>query len=126
METLSTGHSKEQAKEIMKALAIEFMEIGFKDVNGISPVAELKISLFLLQIDSTKILVSPYKSANIKLPIRKSVGNITDLLTSVLTHCGTWAFFESSVINLIFSYYLLSLVLNHHNDDKADWRYKAV
>ena len=29
METLSTGHSKEQVKEIMKSLAIEFMQIGF-------------------------------------------------------------------------------------------------
>ena len=43
-------------------------------------------------------------------------------LTAVLSHCGTWAFFESSVIILNFSYYLLSLVLNRHNDDKATIR----
>ena len=29
METLSTGHSKVQVKEIMKSLAIEFVQIGF-------------------------------------------------------------------------------------------------
>ena len=34
METLSTGHSKEQVKEIMKSLAIEFMQIGFNQVEA--------------------------------------------------------------------------------------------
>ena len=45
-----------------------------------------------------------------------------DLLTSVLTHCGIGAFFESLVIILKFSYYLLSSVFNRHNDDKAEKR----
>ena len=51
----------------------------------------------------------------------KATGGLVQ--TAVLSHCGTWVFFESSVINLIFSYYLLSLVLNRHNDDKATGRY---
>ena len=34
MDTLSTGHSKEQVKEIMKELAIDFMKIGFNQVDA--------------------------------------------------------------------------------------------
>ena len=47
-------------------------------------------------------------------------------ITAAIQDCCNSAFFESSVIILIFSYYLLSLVLNRHNDDKAEKRYATV
>lgn len=34
MTTITTGQTKEQVKEIMKSLAIEFMQIGFNQVEA--------------------------------------------------------------------------------------------
>ena len=48
METLSTGHSKEQVKEIMKSLAIEFMQIGFNQIEACKMAKETILNNYSL------------------------------------------------------------------------------
>lgn len=48
METLTTGHSKEQAKEIMKTLVIEFIQLGFNQVEACKMAKETILNNYSL------------------------------------------------------------------------------
>lgn len=48
METISTGHSKELVKEIMRELVIEFMKIGFNQAEACKMAKETILSNYQL------------------------------------------------------------------------------
>ena len=48
METLSTGHSKDHVKEIMKSLAIKFIQIGFNQIEACKMAKETILNNYSL------------------------------------------------------------------------------